>query len=143
MSLVGDRERDRACSVLRRHYADGRLELADLSGRIGIAASARTTEDVRAALSDLPNAWLEGEVVSRLLALRWTRAGTALAYRVRRFVLAAILAAMWLTASVMLLAALFVAEVVVGVGFAVAAGFAAVWLGATWLLWRAWRRGVR
>ena len=57
MSLVGDRERERAASALRRHYLQGRLTAEELGERIHMALRARSTSDLRDALRDLPPPW--------------------------------------------------------------------------------------
>jgi Flp pilus assembly protein TadB len=143
MTLVGDADRERALAVLRRHYAEGRLDPDELTSRVHVAALARSTADVRAALRGLPNGLLEAVLAPRLRA-----AGTALgevpALRTaRRIALAAIVSAVWLSVTMVLLIAYTVSLLVSGPSTAATVIFAAGWLLATWVSWRVWRRGSR
>nr|WP_062337111.1 DUF1707 domain-containing protein [Herbidospora sakaeratensis] len=51
---VSDAERDRACAVLREHYALGRLDDQELSVRIAAAQTAVTWRDLHELMHDLP-----------------------------------------------------------------------------------------
>jgi hypothetical protein len=51
---VSDEQRERAASEIREHYAAGRLNDDELSDRVQAAYSARTEQELRAALTDLP-----------------------------------------------------------------------------------------
>jgi hypothetical protein len=51
---VSDEQRDRAAQDIREHYAAGRLNDDELSERVQAAYSARTEQELRAALADLP-----------------------------------------------------------------------------------------
>ncbi|WP_062440780.1 DUF1707 SHOCT-like domain-containing protein [Herbidospora daliensis] len=51
---VSDAERDRACAVLREHYALGRLDDQELSVRIAAAQTAVTWRDLHELMQDLP-----------------------------------------------------------------------------------------
>jgi hypothetical protein len=49
-----DADRDRVAGVLRRHYGEGRLSLAELEERLAEAYAARTREELDRALRELP-----------------------------------------------------------------------------------------
>lgn len=51
---ASDAERDRTLALLHRHFADGRLTLAELEERIAGACEARTRGQLRALIADLP-----------------------------------------------------------------------------------------
>jgi Domain of unknown function (DUF1707) len=51
---VSDEQRERAAQDIREHYAAGRLTDDELSERVQAAYSARTEQELRAALADLP-----------------------------------------------------------------------------------------
>jgi len=51
---VSDEQRERAAAEIREHYAAGRLNDDELSERVQAAYSARTEQELRAALADLP-----------------------------------------------------------------------------------------
>jgi Domain of unknown function (DUF1707) len=51
---VSDEQRERAASEIREHYAAGRLNDDELSERVQAAYSARTEQELRAVLADLP-----------------------------------------------------------------------------------------
>ncbi len=51
---VSDEQRERAASEIREHYAAGRLNDDELAERVQAAYSARTEQELRAALADLP-----------------------------------------------------------------------------------------
>jgi hypothetical protein len=53
-SLLGDADRERLVTLLREHYAAGRLELEDLRRRVGVVLAAAYTEEAAAALAGLP-----------------------------------------------------------------------------------------
>jgi hypothetical protein len=141
MHLVGDADRERSLARLRRHYADGRLSVEELDDRAGVLTGARTTRELRIALRDLPNGLLESELVPRLAALRWSSAGEAVAGRLARVAVAVALLVAWLWASLVLLVALAVWQLVAGPSLGAAAAFALAWAAVTWLSWRIWRRG--
>lgn len=52
--LASDADRERACALLRDHYAHGRLDLDEAGGRIEAAQRARTVAQLRDALRELP-----------------------------------------------------------------------------------------
>ncbi len=51
---VSDQERDRAAQELREHFAAGRISQDELNERVHAAYAARTQQQLRALLSDLP-----------------------------------------------------------------------------------------
>jgi hypothetical protein len=51
---LDDADRDRLARVLREHYAQGRLDEAELDRRIGIVLSAQQATEAAAAVADLP-----------------------------------------------------------------------------------------
>ena len=134
MTLVGDADRDRALALLRRHYAEGRLDRYDLIRRVDVAATARSTRDVAVALRGLPNGLLEALVAPRV------RDGLPALRAAKRLAVAAIVSALWLFATIVLLVAFGVAALVGSASPALAVFFALCWLGITFGSWRTWRR---
>jgi Domain of unknown function (DUF1707) len=51
---ASDSERDQVVAQLQRHFADGRLTQAELEERVGAALAARTRDQLRALMADLP-----------------------------------------------------------------------------------------
>ena len=51
---ASDAERDQAVALLQRHFADGRLTLAELEERSATAYTARTLAQLRGLTADLP-----------------------------------------------------------------------------------------
>ena len=51
---ASDTERERAMQVLRRHYAEGRLDADELEERVALAARARDRRELSALVADLP-----------------------------------------------------------------------------------------
>jgi Domain of unknown function (DUF1707) len=139
--LVGDADRERGLAGLRRHYAEGRLSVEELDDRAGVLTGARTTRELRVALRDLPNGLLESELVPRLVALRSSSVGEAVAGRLARVAVAVTLLVVWLWASLVLLVAMGVWQLVAGPSRGAAAAFTLAWAAVTWLSWRIWRRG--
>lgn len=132
MSLVGDRERDRAAASLRRHYLQGRLTLDELSDRVHAALGARSRADLRAALSDLPPSWQElGEPLA---------AASRTLTRVATFVA---LAWLWAFLSLVLLVSFAVLSLVGGPSGTATLVFLLLWVGLSYGTWRAWQRGSR
>jgi hypothetical protein len=78
MGLIGDRERDRAVELLKRHYLRGRLTAEELAERVELALGARRDGEVRLALAELPAARREqaGGMRAGLDAM-WRSAGRA------------------------------------------------------------------
>lgn len=143
MTLVGDADRERALAVLRRHYAEGRLDPDELSSRVHVAAVARSTADVRAALRGLPNGLLEAVLAPRILAAGAALGGAPALRTARRIALAVFVSAVWLFATTALLVAYAISLIVRGPSTLGAGIFAAGWLLVTWVSWHAWRRGSR
>ena len=140
VTLVGDADRDRALALLRRHYAEGRFDQEELTRRVDVAAGARSTTDVWVALRGLPNALLETVLAPRLLAAGTALAGYPALRRAKRLALAAILAAAWLFATMLLVVTYAISLIVGGPSTVVAVLFAVTWLLVTWGSWRTWRR---
>ena len=126
MSLVGDRERERAAASLRRHYLQGRLSAEELSDRVHAVLRARSTADLREALRDLPQ---DLGAPARHFA---ARTATFLA-----------LAVAWWFFSVVLLVAFVIVTIAGGLSGTAALVFLLVWLALTYGLWRTWQRGGR
>jgi hypothetical protein len=51
---LSDAERERLYEQLKRHAADGRLDVAELERRVAVVATATTDTEASAALADLP-----------------------------------------------------------------------------------------
>jgi hypothetical protein len=51
---ASDADRDHTIALLRRHHVDGRLDWEEFSERLDRASQARTREELRGLLSDLP-----------------------------------------------------------------------------------------
>lgn len=51
---VSDAERHEVCDLLSRHFADGRLDQAELDERVGRAMAAKTRGELTGLLADLP-----------------------------------------------------------------------------------------
>jgi hypothetical protein len=52
--LLGDADREQLYETLKRHAAEGRLDVAELERRVALVAEAQTREEAAAAVSDLP-----------------------------------------------------------------------------------------
>jgi hypothetical protein len=52
--LLGDADRELIYETLKRHAAEGRLDVAELERRVGLVAEAQTREQAAAVLADLP-----------------------------------------------------------------------------------------
>jgi hypothetical protein len=51
---ISDNDRERAASMLRDHYAEGRLTAEELDERVTAALNAKTAGDLRRLMADLP-----------------------------------------------------------------------------------------
>jgi hypothetical protein len=131
MSLIGDRDRARAASSLRRHYLQGRLSLEEFSDRLELALRARSDSDLRPALHNLPAPWQNVHEV----VLPAARAASRTA--ARAVALLALLT-VWTLFSVVLLVGFAIALVIGGPSVTELIGFPLVWLLATYGLWRLW-----
>jgi Domain of unknown function (DUF1707) len=137
VTLVGDADRERALALLRRHYAEGRLDRYDLIRRVDVAATARSTRDVAVALRGLPNGLLEAFVAPRV------RDGLPALHRARRLAVAVIVSALWLFATMVLLISFGVAALVGSASTPLAVFFTLCWLLITFGSWRTWHRTAR
>lgn len=131
MGLVGDRERERAAGALRRHYLEGRLSEEELDARVDAALRARTRFDLLLTARSLPR----HRPVQELVATTTQAVSRALTF--------ALLAGVWVFASLVLLVALLAIALVGDVSPGAALGFPLAWGGMTWLVWRHWRHGAR
>jgi hypothetical protein len=52
--LLGDADRELLYETLKRHAAEGRLDVAELERRVALVAEAETREQAAAAVADLP-----------------------------------------------------------------------------------------
>jgi hypothetical protein len=130
MHLVADRDRDRASASLRQHYVSGRLTLEEFSERVELALRARTNRDLRAARRGLPAPWASSELA---------RVAETAGHAARRALLFCALVSLWSIVSFVLLTA-FVVVVAVDASTGAQLAVPIVWAGATFLIWRAWRR---
>jgi hypothetical protein len=53
-SLVSEADRERLLGLLREHYAQGQLELDEMSRRVGIVLASVYSDEAAAAVTDLP-----------------------------------------------------------------------------------------
>jgi hypothetical protein len=53
-ALATDAGRERLIALLREHFAQGRLDAADLDERVGVVLAAEFADEAAAALADLP-----------------------------------------------------------------------------------------
>lgn len=53
-SLAGDADRERLVSLLREHYALGRIDIDEFSRRVGLVLAAEDTDQAAVAVADLP-----------------------------------------------------------------------------------------
>jgi hypothetical protein len=53
-SLVREADRERLLGLLREHYAQGELDLDEMSRRVGIVLAAKRTDEAAAAVTGLP-----------------------------------------------------------------------------------------
>jgi DUF1707 SHOCT-like domain len=134
VTLVGDADRDRVLALLRRHYAEGRLDRHDLVRRVDVAATARSTRDVAVALRGLPNGLLEAFVAPRV------RDSVPAFRAAKRLAVTVVVSALWLFATIVLLVAFGIAALVGSASAPLAVFFALCWLGITFGSWRTWRR---
>jgi hypothetical protein len=128
---VGDPERERATAVLREHYVGGRLTVDELSHRTGQVLAARSSAEIRGALSGLPVFPDARELAARgRSALQATLRAAALV----------LLTGVYLVFSVLLLLVLALTLLLQGASDATLLGFLVAWLVPTYLLVRLWHR---
>jgi Domain of unknown function (DUF1707) len=130
--LAADRDRERAAAALRRHYVDGRLTLDELSHRTGRVLAARSTAELRGALSGLPLFPEPAQLVAQ---------GRSLARAAVRGVILAVCTCAYLVFSFALLAAFVFTLFLHGASTTMLLAFLLVWLVPTYALARVWRRG--
>ena len=53
-SLVSDADRERLLGLLREHYAQGQLDLDEMSRRVGLVLASAYSDEAAAAVTDLP-----------------------------------------------------------------------------------------
>jgi DUF1707 SHOCT-like domain len=143
MHLVGDADRERGMALLRRHYAEGRLSLEELTDRVEAVARARTTAELRVALRDLPGGRALSTVTPRVVGFAHGQTATAIAQRVARVAVAVVVAVVWIWVSLILLAALGIAILIAGLSAGLVAAFLLPWVVMSWLGWRVGRAGLR
>ena len=117
MTLVGDRERERAAIALRRHYVAGRLDESEFSERLDAVLRARNNWDIAYALRRLPRF-------------------EEIAVRVRHGLVVAAAVAVWLMMSAAMFVAFVVWMIAQGASLGALLAFPAIWLGLTVLLKR-------
>jgi hypothetical protein len=133
MGLVGDRDRERTASALRRHYLEGRLSEDELDSRLDEALHARTRLDLILAARSLPG----HSPLHELLA----PTARAASHAVGRAFIFLVLAAVWSISSLILLLTFAGAVLIHGATTATLVGFPLGWALMTWLVWRLWERG--
>lgn len=132
--LVGDRDRERVGSALRRHFVHGRLSTTELEERIDLTLRARSRDHLDAAMDGLPAAWWD--VPAGLHAAAWR-----LRRRARRVRFFFALVRLWLKVNLALLLALGLA-LVIGAPVGMTLGAVVVaWALVSFGVWHLWRRG--
>jgi choline-glycine betaine transporter len=126
--FAGDLDRERAAAALQHHYVRGRLTLDELSVRTGRVLAARSTADIRSALSGLPGRHGRGPSMGQMVA---------------RGAVLAVCTGAYLFFSVTLLLVLALMAIIQGVSDATLVAFLVVWLVPTYFLSRLWRGGLR
>ena len=53
-SLLSEADREQLLGLLREHYAQGQLDLDEMSRRVGVVLAAAYSDEVTAAVTDLP-----------------------------------------------------------------------------------------
>ena len=53
-SLVADADRERLLRLLREHYAQGHLDLDEMSRRVGVVLASAYSDEAAAVVTDLP-----------------------------------------------------------------------------------------
>jgi hypothetical protein len=133
--LVGDRDRELVAVALRRHFAHGRLSVAELSDRVELALRARSRDDLNAATRDLPRMWEDLPGIAVALAGR-------LRHGIRRTRFLLIYIRAWSKISLGLVLACGIALVAGAPPSIVVGAFLIVWALASFATLRAWRRAV-
>jgi hypothetical protein len=133
--LVGDRDREQTAAALRRHFAQGRLSLTELSERVDLTLRARTRDDLSRALRDLPLAWEELPAIVQNTARRVQRG-----FRRTRFFF--VVLRVWSKLSFALAVVLGVALVAGAPAGTALGAFALAWACASFAAWHVWRRAA-
>ena len=128
MAFVSTTDRDGAAEALRRHYVNGRLTLDEFSDRLRIALKARRGWELRRALWGLPPVWRDADEMRRI------------AREAQRRVVRAIVAMLWVVASLVLLLAFAMSAIPDGPTIADVIAYPVAWLIVTALAWQARRR---
>jgi hypothetical protein len=128
VALVSTTDRDSAAEALRRHYVNGRLTLDEFSDRLRIALKARRGWELRRALWGLPPVWRDADELRRI------------ARETQRRIVMAIIAMLWVVASLVLLLAFGMSAIVDGPTTGDVIGYPVAWLVVTALAWQARRR---
>jgi hypothetical protein len=124
--LVGDQQRDRAVTVLRRAYAHGYLAAPDLEHRVDVALRATTATQILGSVRGVPGGMTE--LALEGVAIPAVRAGTfGLRVRLARFLLRLALGA-WAIATAALASAGVVWALAAGVGPGEAVALLVTWL---------------
>jgi hypothetical protein len=126
--LVSAREREGAAQALHRHFVSGRLTLDEFADRVRLALQARDRRDLRRALGGLPPIWRDGDELRRV------------AHSVKRSLVLAVVAMLWLLVTIVLLLAFVVNTLAHGATSGDLIGYPAAWLLVTVLAWRSRRR---
>ncbi len=128
MALVSTTERESAAEALRRHYVNGRLTLDEFSDRMRIALKARRGWELRRALWGLPPVWRDPDEMRRI------------AREAKRRIVIAVVAMLWVLASLVLLLSFGMSALVHGPTTGDVVGYPVAWLVVTVLAWQARRR---
>lgn len=131
MALIGDRDRERAAALLRRHYVQGRLSVEELSERLAVALRARHDGEVRLALTGLPQLRADGAAA----------AGSVVGRALRRGAFIVFVWSLWWAASLVLLAGFVGSVLLQGLTLANALVFPALWVASTLAARHVTRRG--
>jgi hypothetical protein len=126
MRLAGDGDRERAAERLRDHFVAGRLTLDELSTRTELALRARSDDELRRALGNLPQLPSPRGIAQMVIR------GAALV----------VFTGAWLVFSFVLLVVFGLTVLIHGASGLEVGAFLLVWLVPTFLLSRLWRRGL-
>jgi hypothetical protein len=132
--MIGDHDRERCVSLLREHYARGRLTLEEFSTRSDLVLASGSYGELRRAFADLPAPFWAADIAASTRSL-----GRA---AVRGALLVG-LTCTYVVFTLMLLLVLVLALVLHAATGWVMLGFLVVWGVPTYLLSRMWRRALR
>ncbi len=126
MPLVGDPQRDRAVTILRRAYTEGYVDADELDRRVDVALRARSATQLVGSVRGVPGGL--GELAIECVAVPAVRYGTfGLRLRAARFLLGLALGG-WAIATAILGLVAAVWALAAGLPAGAAAGLLAVWL---------------